>query len=107
MKVKEKSEKAGLKLNIQKTKMMASSPIIHGKQMGKSGNSDKFYLLELQNHCSHKIKTLAPWKKSYDNPRPHIKQKRYHLTDQGLYSQSYGFPNMYGCESWTIKKAEH
>ena len=49
MKVKEKSEKAGLKLNIQKTKIMASSPIqIDG---GKNGNSDRLYFLGLQNHC--------------------------------------------------------
>ena len=48
MKVKEKSEKAGLKLNIQKTKIMASSPIqIDG---GKNGNSDRLYFLGLQNH---------------------------------------------------------
>ena len=52
MKLKEESEKAGLKLNIQKTKIMASGPItswqING---GKNGNSDRFYFLGLQNHC--------------------------------------------------------
>ena len=53
MKVKEKSEKAGLKLNIQKMKIMASGPITswHGKWMGNNGNSDKLYFLGLQNHC--------------------------------------------------------
>ena len=52
MKVKEESEKAGLKLNIQKTKIMASGPITSWQiDGGKSGNSDKFYLLGLQNHC--------------------------------------------------------
>ena len=56
MKVKEESEKAGLNLNIQKTKIMASSPItswqIDGKiKKKKSGNSDRFYFLGLQNHC--------------------------------------------------------
>ena len=52
-KVKEKSEKAGLKLNIQKMKIMASGPITswHGKWMGNNGNSDKLYFLGLQNHC--------------------------------------------------------
>ena len=52
MKVKEESEKVDLKLNIQKTKIMASGPITSWQiDGGKSGNSDKFYLLGLQNHC--------------------------------------------------------
>ena len=41
--------------------------------------------------CSHKIKTLAPWKKSYDQPRQHIQKRRHYLANKGLYSQSYGF----------------
>ena len=50
---------------------------------------------------------LAPWKKSYEKPRQHIKKQRHHFADKGQYSQSYGFSIvMYGCESWTIKKAE-
>ena len=50
---------------------------------------------------------LAPWKKSYDKPRQHIKKQRHCFANKVLYSQSYGFPVvMYGCESWTIKKAE-
>ena len=49
---------------------------------------------------------LAPWKKSYDQPRQHIKKQRY-FANKGLSSQSYVFSVvMYGCESWTIKKAE-
>ena len=52
-------------------------------------------------------KMLAPWKKSYDQPREHIKKQRHHFADQGLYSQSYSFPVvMYGCECWTLKMAE-
>ena len=52
MKVKEESEKAGLKLNIQKTKIMASGPItLWLNLMGKRGNSDRFYFLGVQNHC--------------------------------------------------------
>ena len=51
MKVKEKSEKAGLKLNIQKTKIMASSPITSWQIDGKNGNSDRLYFLGLQNQC--------------------------------------------------------
>ena len=50
MKVKEENEKAGLKLNIQKTKIMASGPITSW-QMGNHGNSDRLYFLGLQNHC--------------------------------------------------------
>ena len=52
MKVKEESEKVGLKLNIQKTKIMASGPITSWQIDGeKNGNSDRFYFLGLQNHC--------------------------------------------------------
>ena len=54
-------------------------------------------------------KMLAPWKKSYDKPRQHIKMQRHHLADKGPSSQSYGFSSSHvwmGCESWTIKKAE-
>ena len=45
--------------------------------------------------CSHKIKTLAPWKKSYDKPRQHIKQQRHHLDDKGLYNESDDFSSSY------------
>ena len=60
-------------------------------------------------HWRHEIKkTLAPWKKSCDNPRQCIKKQRHYLSDKGLSSQSYGFlVVMYGCDSWIIKKAEH
>ena len=51
MKVKEESEKVGLKLNIQKTKIMASGPITSGKQMGKEWNDVRLYFFGLQNHC--------------------------------------------------------
>ena len=52
MKVKEESEKAGFNPNIQKTKIMASSPIMSWKiRWGNNGNSDRLYFLELQNHC--------------------------------------------------------
>ena len=52
MKVKEESEKAGLKFNIQKSKIMASSPLATSWQVGKkNGNGDRLYFLELQNYC--------------------------------------------------------
>ena len=59
--------------------------------------------------CSHEIKkTLAPWKKSYDQPKQHIKKQRHYFANKGPSSQSYGFPVITcGCESWTTKKAEH
>ena len=57
--------------------------------------------------CSHEIKTLALWKKSYDQPRQHIKKRRHYFANKGPSSQSYVFPVVvYGCESWTIKKPE-
>ena len=57
--------------------------------------------------CSHEVKTLAPWKKSYDQPRQHVKKQRHYFANKGLSSQSFVFPVvMYGSETWTIKKAE-
>ena len=60
--------------------------------------------------CSHEIKTLAPWKKSYDQSRQHIKKQRYHFADKGLSSQSYGFSGSHVWmweldykESWVLK----
>ena len=50
----------------------------------------------------------APWKKSYNQPREHIKQQRHYFANKGPSSQTMVSPIvMYGCESWTIKKAEH
>ena len=59
--------------------------------------------------CSHEIKkTLTPWKESYDQPRQHNKKQRHYFANKGPFSQGYGFPViMYGCETWTVKKAEH
>ena len=50
---------------------------------------------------------LAPWKKSYDQTRQHIKKQRNYFADKGSSSQNCGPAVMYGCESWTLKKAEH
>ena len=49
---------------------------------------------------------ITPWKESYDQPRQHIKNQRHYFSNKGPSSQDYGFPSMYGCESWTVKKAE-
>ena len=55
--------------------------------------------------CSHEIKMLAPWKKSYDQPRQHIKKQRHYFANKGPHSQSYGFPVVtYGCEGCTIRR---
>ena len=79
MNVKAESGKADLKLNIQKTKIIAPSPIISWQtDGGKNANSNRLYFLGLPNHCSeciHEIKTLAPWNKSYDKPRQCIKKQ--------------------------------
>jgi len=77
MKVKEESEKPGLKLNIQKMKIRASGPITSWKIDGKTVEtmSDFIFLGSKMNancDCSHKTKTLAPWKSSYDKPRQHL-----------------------------------
>ena len=65
------------------------------------------YKITADNDCSHEIKMLAPWKKSYNPPRQHIKKQRHYFADKSPCCQSYGFlVVMYGCESWTIKKAE-
>ena len=51
---------------------------------------------------------LVPWKKSYDQPRQHIKKQRHYFVNKGLLVKAMVFPVvMYGCESWTIKKVEH
>ena len=74
MKVKEESEKVGLKLNIQKTKIMASSPITSWQKDGKTVEtvSDFIFLgskITADGGCSHEIKMLTPWKESYDQPK--------------------------------------
>ena len=57
--------------------------------------------------CSHEMKMLTPWKKSYDQPRQHIKKQRYYFVNKVCLIKAVVFPVvMYGCESWTIKKAE-
>ena len=111
MRVKKESEKDGLKLNIQKTKIMASGPITSWHRWGNSGNSDRLHLFGLQNHCRWWLqpwneKTLALWQKHYDHNRQHIKKQRHCFANKGPSSQSYGFSSSHRCESRTVKKAE-
>ena len=80
MKVKEGSEKVGLKLNIQKTKIMASGAITSWEIDGETVETvaDFIFLgpqITAGGDCSHEIKTLTPWKESYDQPRQHIKKQ--------------------------------
>ena len=96
MRLKEESEKAGLKLNTQKNKIMVSSPItswqIDGEKMQTV--TDFIFLgsgITVDGDCSHEIKTFFPWKKSCDRPRQHIKKQKHHFANKGLCSQSYSF----------------
>ena len=96
MKVKEESEKVGLKLDIQKTKIMASGPITSWEIDGEKVEtvSDFIFLgskITADGDCSHEIKTLTPWKESYDQSRQNIKKQRHHFVNKGPSSQGYGF----------------
>ena len=112
-KVKEQSEKVGLKLNIQKTKIMTSGPITFWQIDGETIKTVRDFILggskiTADGDCSHEIKRhlLVPWKEGYVQPRQHIKKHRHNFANKGPSSQSYGLIVMYGCESWTIKKSE-
>ena len=96
MKVKEESEKVGLKLNIQKTKIMPSGPITSWQIDGETMETVRDYFGGLQNHCRWwlqpwNLKMLTPWKESYDQPRQHIQKQRHYFANKGLSSQGYGF----------------
>ena len=96
MKVKEESEKVGLKLNIQKTKIMASGPITSWKIDGETVETvtDFIFLgskITADGGCSHETKTLTPWKKIYDQPRQHNRKQRYYFVNKGPSSQGYAF----------------
>ena len=102
MKLKEESEKVDLKLNIQKTKIMATSPItwwqIDGETMETvtdfiSGGSK----ITADGDCSHGIKRRLLLAKSYDQPRQHIKKQKHYFDNKGLSSQSYGFSSSHVC----------
>ena len=82
MKVKEESEKVGLKFNIHKTKIMASGPITSWQIDGEAMETMTDFLflgskITADGDCSHEIETLAPWKKNYDKPRQFIKKQRH------------------------------
>ena len=91
MKVKEDSKKVGLKLNIQKTKIMASGPITSWQIDGEAVETVTDFILggsiiTADSDCSHEIKMLAPWKQSYDQPTPVL-----------LPDESHGQRSLVGC----------
>ena len=95
--MKEESEKSGLKLNIQKTKIMTSGPITSWQIDGETMKTvtDLIFLgsrITADADCSHEIKRrLLLEKKSYDQPRHHIKNQRHYFANKGTSSQGYGF----------------
>ena len=90
MKVKEESEKVCLKVNIQKTKIMASGPITLWEIDGETVETVSYFVF-LGSKITADQKTLSPWKESYDQPRQHIKKQRHYFANKGPSSESYGF----------------
>ena len=110
MKVKEESEKVGLKLNIQKTKIMACSPIISWEIDGETVSAFIFggSKITADGDCSHEIKRrLLPGRKVMTNVDSIFKSRVITLPTKVRLVKAMVFPVvMYGCESWTVKKAE-
>ena len=113
MKVKEESEKVGLKLNTQKTKIMASGPITSYQIDGKTVETVADFILlgskiTADSDCSHEIKRcLLPGRKVMTNLDSILKSRDITLPTKVCLIKAMVFPVvMHGCESWTIKKAE-
>ena len=114
MKVKEESEKVGLKFNIQKTKIMTSSPITSWQIDGETAETVTDFIffgskITVDGDCSHEIKRrLLFGRKVVTNLDSILKSRDITLPTKVCLVKAMGFPLvMYGCESWTIKKAEH
>ena len=114
MKVKEESEKAGLTLNIQKTKIMASGPITSWQIDGETVETVTDFILggfkiTADGDCSHEIKRrLFLGRKAMTNRDSILKSRDITLPTKVHVVKAMVFPVvMYGCESWTIKKTEH
>ena len=112
MKVKEESENVGLKLNIQKSKIMASGPTTLWQEDGETIETTRLYFLGLQitadGDCSHEIKRhLLFGRKVMINLDSILKSRDITSQTKIRIVKAMVFPEvMYGCESWTIKKAE-
>ena len=110
IKVKDESEKVGLKLNIQKMKIMASSPITSWQIDGETVDTvPDFIFLGSKNHCSHEIKRwLLLGRKIMTNLDSILKSRDTTLPTKVRLVKAMVFPAvMYGCESWTMKKAQY
>ena len=114
MKVKEESEKVGLKLNIQKTKIMASGPITSWHIDGETVETVADFIfwgskITADGDCSHEIKgCLLLGRKVMTNLNSILKSRNVTLPTKVHLVKAVVFPVvMYGCESWTVKKAEH
>ena len=113
MKLREESEKVGLKLNIQKTKIMASGPITSWQIDGKTMERVRGYFwgskITADGHCSHEIKRcLLLGIKAMTNLDSILKSRDITLPTKVSLVKTFVFPVvMHGCESWPIKKAEH
>ena len=114
MKVKEESEKVGLKLNIQKTKIMASGPITSWQIGGETMETVRDFIfggskITADDGCSHEIKRcLLLGRKAMTNLDSILKSKDITLPTKVCLVKAMVFPVVrYGCESWTVKKAEH
>ena len=111
--MKEESEKVGLKVNIQKTKIMASGPIISWEIDAETVETVSDFILggskiSADGDCSHEIKTCFLLGRKVTTNLDSILKSRHYFANKGTSSQSFGFSSsyVYGCESWTIKKAE-
>ena len=114
MKVKEESERVGLKLNIQKTKIMASGPITSWQINGETMEPVRDFIfggskITTDGDCSHEIKRrLLLGRKAMTNLDSIFKSRDITFSTKVHLVKAMVFPVvMYGCESWTIKKAEH
>ena len=114
MKVKKESEKVGLKLNIRKTKVMASGPITSWQMDGETVETmaDSIFLgskIAADGDCSHEIKRrFLLGRKVMTNLDSILKSRDITLPTKVHLVKAMVFPVvMYGCESWTVKKAEH
>ena len=113
IKVKEESEKVGLKLSIQKTKIMASGPITSQQIDGKTVETVKDFnflgsKITADGDCSHEIKSLLLGRKVMTNLDSILESRDITLPTKVTLVKAMVFPVVrYGCESWTIKKGEH
>ena len=116
MKVKEESEKVDWKLNIQKTKIMASGPITSWQIDGETVKTVADFIFGAPKSlqmvtAAMKLKVADSWKESYDQPRQNIKKQRHYFANKGPSSQGYGFSSSHVWmweldykESWALKK---